>query len=648
MIALAPGAGTPARADTISAQDVQIYRDALKAAERGNFTEARRLANRARTELPAKLIRWMDLTRGGGSAGWTELRDFIEKNPDWPNQVALRRNAESAMPDLPAAEVAEWFAKYPPVSTGGFLRHVDALMALRRSDEAIAEVRRHYVHGTMGSTEERDFRRRFNSLLRPEDHWARIDRLLWDGDTEAAQRNLTLVDKDRQNLALARIALINSAPGVEGAINRVTARFRNDPGLLYERIRWRRKKDLDAGALELLAKPPENLGRPEAWWTERHILARRLIDQGRYAEAYRLAAAPGAEKGLAFAQAQFLAGFLSLRFLKQPDKALAHFESLYRGTESPISKSRGAYWAGRAAEALGMAERAQTWYGTAARHGGSFYGQLAADELGMAAGTGIVRDLKLSDEGTATVRKREMVRLTRLLRRIEGNDGRYFELFMRKLMADAKTAEEYQPIAAMALEFGRRDLAVFTARQALQDGVLLVEDGYPVLEQKLPRGAPDAALVHAIVRQESSFEVDAVSKAGARGLMQIMPATGQGLARKLGIKHSTDKLVTDPDHNVRLGSTYLNDLLQRFGGSYVLTVAAYNAGQGNVAKWLREVGDPRSQAMDVIDWIELLPFYETRNYVHRVLENVQVYRSRLGLPPVRLTDDLARGAGGSG
>jgi len=635
----------PANA-TLGSEDARLYREAFKAAERGQFPEARRAAARAREDLPAKVIRWMELTASDTKADFKELREFLDKNPEWPNQAALRRNAEARMPDLSATQVLEWFAKYPAVTTGGFLRHVDALMELKRSDEAIRMVRDRYVNGTLGSVEERDFRKRFNSLLRPEDHWSRTDRLLWDGDEAAARRMLPLLDKGRQHLVLARIALANMDGGVESAIRKVPASLSNDPGLVYERLRWRRKKDLTDGALELLAKPPKALVRPDAWWTERHILARRLIEQGKYARAYDLAASHGSDGGLAFAQAEFLAGWLSLRFLDKPDRALKHFETLYRGVSSPISRSRGAYWAGRAAEALGDKARTKTWYDTAALYGTSFYGMLAAEKVGMSPANIVPRDAPLPENTRESYEKKEMVRLVRMLHRIEGPRGKLFELFIRRLASNAKTVEEYRPLAAVVLDLDREDLAVTIARQALQDGAVLVETGFPILDRKLPT-KPEAALVHAIIRQESTFDPDAVSVAGARGLMQIMPATGQHVAKKLGLKHTKEKL-TDPDHNVRLGTTYLQELVERFGGSYVLAIASYNAGQGRVAGWLKDIGDPRSQTVDVVDWIELMPIYETRNYVQRVLENLQVYRVRMGLPPIPLTQDLNRAAGGSG
>jgi len=637
---------SPAWAD-LGTGDVQIYRSAFKAADRGDFREAHQIARRAKEDLPSKILLWMDLTRPDSTADWETLTRFLTENPDWPNQAGLRRNAEGRMPSMSPAKVKEWFAKHPPVTTAGFVRHVDALLALGESATAIAMVRERYVQGTFGSVEERDFRKRYHHLLRPEDHWARLDRLLWDQDDVSAKRVMPLVDKGRQHVALARIALFRMDGGVESALRKVPSHLAKDPGLLFERMRWRRRKGLDDGALDILDKAPKDLGRADAWWQERHILARRLMEKGQFARAYKLVVRHGQEAGLGFAQAEFLSGWLALRFLDKPSEALKRFEALHRGVSSPISLSRGAYWAGRAAAALGDKAKAKSWYESAAQHGTTFYGMLAAEELGRPPGSTLPKATKLTDEVRKKFNKRELVRATRMLEEIEGRHGKRVELFLRRLTIEAKTPEEYQLVASLTDEFKRRDLGVTVARQALQDGAVVYEAGFPMLDAKLtPR--PEPAFVHAIVRQESSFIPDAVSSASARGLMQLMPATAQHVAKQLGLKHSHDKLISDPAYNVRLGSYFLQDLVDRYGGSYVLATAAYNGGPGRVAAWLRQFGDPRSGSVDIVDWIELVPIYETRNYVHRVMENLQIYRARLGLPARSLTSDLRRAIGGAG
>ncbi|WP_404326566.1 lytic transglycosylase domain-containing protein [Aerophototrophica crusticola] len=639
-------ASLPAGAE-LSAADVQTYRQAFKAADGGKMEEARQIARRAREDLPDKVLRWIELTRPDTTASWEELTAFMRDNPAWPNQNALRRNAEAKMPDMPYREVRAWFEARPPLTIAGFFRYVDSLMETGASDKAIEQVRRRYVEGGFGRVEEQDFRKRYVGLLRPQDHWARLDRLLWDGDDDGAKRMLPLVEPGKQAVAQARMALAGMAGGAEKALAKVPPQLANDPGLLYERARFRRRKDQDAGALEILAKAPKDMGRAEAWWTERHIIARRLMETGQHARAYQLAAAHGTKDGLSFAQAEFLAGWLALRFLDKPDQALKHFEALSRGTSSPVSKSRGAYWSGRAAEALGDKERAKAFYEAAMSYGSTFYGMLAVDKLGLAPGSSIPKERPLTAEAKKAFERNELARVAKLLARIEGRDSPRLELFVRRMGSEAKTAEEYRQVSAMALELGRQDLAVFNARTALQDGFVILESGYPELDARLnPR--PERGLVHAIVRQESTFAPGVVSPAGARGLMQLMPGTAQQVAKGLGLRHTHEKLTSDPDYNVRLGTTYLQELIDRFGGSYVLAIASYNAGSGRVGNWIKEFGDPRASGVDVVDWIETIPIYETRNYVQRVLENLQVYRARLGDPPVSLNTDLNRGAAGNG
>ncbi len=673
----------------MSSADTATYKQAFRAADKGKFEEAIALAKRTDEALPAQVLLWMALTQPGADASWDALNGFMKRHPDWPNQAALRRNAEAKMPaDMPYAQVREWFEKNPPLTLTGFGRYVDALMETGSSDKAIQAVRDRYVNGSFGATEERDYRGRYISLLQPGDHVARLNRLLWEEKVEEARRVMPLVGPGLQAVAEARIALAAMSPGVDGALRRVPAELNNDPGLQYDRTRWRRRKDMDAAALELLSeKIPDEAQHAADWWTERHILARRLMEEGQFQRAYDLVAAHATKEGLAFAQAEFLAGWLALRKLNKPDVAEKHFEALFRGTTSPVSKSRGAYWVGRALEEIGDKERSVSWYETATEYGGTFYGLLAADHLNKPAGSTLPPEPTPTAEERKAFERREMVRIVELLSRIEGSDSDRVTLFLRKLALDAKSGETYRMVGELALASKRPDMAVTTARAAWQDGYLLRTEGFPTLSTKVP-ARPEIALIHGIIRQESNFRDDVTSAAGARGLMQVMPTTASGVVHqqtkapekppvKAAIsskpqskatdkkntkkpnakpvakappkkKYDADRLISDPRHNVEVGSSYLADMVDKFDGSYVLAIASYNAGPGRVSGWLRDYGDPRSSGVDIIDWIETMPIYETRNYVQRVLENLHIYRARMGQPPMRMTHDLARGAATNG
>ncbi|WP_245593347.1 lytic transglycosylase domain-containing protein [Azospirillum halopraeferens] len=611
-------------AATLSGAEAAAYKEALLAAERGRFDEAGRLAAGARERLPAKVIRWMQLASPGGGS-FTEITAFLRENPGWPNQAGLRRAAEAVMPDsLPDDRVIAWFDDNPPLTNRGFMRYADALVAMGRGERALTLVRARWTGSTFSAADEQAFLSRYRAMLRAQDHAARLDSLLWERQEDAARRMFPLVDEGRRALAEARLGIAAGRGNADALLARVPAALRNDAGLIYERVRFRRQRGDTDGAVAMLQTQPSDTGRSVPWWTERHILARRAIEQGDYALAYRIAAGHRQEDGVAHADAEFLAGWLALRFLNRPSDAFAHFQKLHRSVSAPISKARGAYWSGRAAEAMGDREQARTWFRSASAFSTTFYGQLAANALGAAPALPV--EPAVSRDAAAAFERRELVRVARLLAQIEGRDASRVTAFVRRISLDSKAPEDYALAARLARDIGRPDLAIAAAKDAAQEHVFLVDGGYPMLSNRGSR--PEPALVHAIIRQESTFNPTIVSSAGARGLMQLMPGTAQLVARQLGIAHTPAKL-NDPDHNVRLGSAYIADLLDRFNGSHVLAIAAYNAGPGRVSQWLTQYGDPRGQGIDIIDWIEMIPFSETRNYVQRVLEALIVYRGRL-------------------
>lgn len=623
LFAALPGA-LPAAA-ALSPQDIAIYREAFKLADGDRLAEAQGVASQARDPLPAKVIRWMALASPGGGS-FADIAAFIRENPDWPNMAALRRQAELAMPDLPPADVVEWFRQNQPQTNDGFVRYADALIASGSVERATSMIRQRWAETTLGADEEATFLARYTPYLRQQDHKARIDRLLWARQEAPVRRMLPFFDEAYDTLIEARIALDGDSAGAEAALSRVTPALRDDPGLMFDRARYLRRRGDDAGALEIIAKAGSDMGRPQSWWSERHLLARRAIERGDHNLAYRLVSTNGMSEGSAFADAEFLSGFLALRFLDKPSEAFAHFHKLYRSVTAPISKARGAYWCGRAAEALGETGPARDWYAKAATYPTTFYGQLAFRHVSGGA-VALPPPPVVSSSDTAAFNKREVVRVARLLAEIGGSTDDRLGSFVRRVSLDARTPADYVLAARLAGEVGRRDLAVAAAKDAAQNEVFLVDAGYPMIDARPP--APELALVHGIIRQESTFNPTIVSSAGARGLMQLMPATAQLVAGKLGLKHTNARLTADPSYNITLGSAYLAELIDRFNGSWVMAIAGYNAGPNRVRQWIQTYGDPRTEAVDVVDWIELIPISETRNYVQRVLEAVQVYRARL-------------------
>ncbi len=638
-------AGTPALAGDLSNADLALYHSAFRAVSDERFDVAVELAEKARDRIGVKIIQWLELSRPRSGRSHAEIAAFLDANPTWPNRKSLLRQAEDTLPpDRPATEVAAWFRLHPPVSAFGAGRYADALLAMGQATAAADLVRRFWVDTDFANdVDEIGFRRHFGSILGPADHVARLDRVLWDHAVPAARRLLPLVDAGHRAVAEARIALSEEDSGVEGALRNVPDSLQNESGLAYERLHWRRKKENYRGAMEILDHPPAELGRPAAWWTERNYLARQLLLDHDASGAYRLAAAHGLSEGQPLAEAEFLAGWLALRHLKRPAEALGHFRRLYAVVTAPMSKARGAYWCGRAADALGDRPEAEGWYSKAAAFPTLFYGQLATAALGSGHRLTIPAEPAVSRDDAVRFARRGMVQAVRLLHEVDPTDKTdLVGVFLRTLAKDVSGPAEWTLLARLALEVRRPDEAIAISKHALQAGVTLPVSGYPTIRLRRTGGV-EAALTFSIIRQESTFNHRIVSTAGARGLMQMMPNTAARLWRKLGFTgRLTDaRLNDDDDSNVLLGTAEIGELMRSYRESYLLAIAAYNAGSGNLDEWLRTIGDPRTAGVDPVDWIESIPFAETRNYVQRVLEALQVYRSRSGSGRRSLGEDIA-------
>ncbi|HUK60555.1 MAG TPA: lytic transglycosylase domain-containing protein [Stellaceae bacterium] len=604
--------------------DGRLYHSALSLARAGDLAAAEREAAQSRDPTLADAVEWVSLMRGSG--GFAEIAVFLAKHPDWPGQVKLQARAEAATNEASDTTLLAWFAAHPPITIAGKLREAQLWLDHGRRADGLGLVRDVWANADFDRQEEREFLKRYRGLLREADYVARLDRLVWDGSTVAARRDEALVPPEYRTLAEARIALAAEEPGAERLMSRVPAELQHDPGLLYERIRWRRRKQHYGDAIALLDGAPPEQSHAEAWAVEREVLARFALAAGQRGVAYRIAAGHGPVTGAHFAELEFLAGWIALRFERRPEVAYDHFARLYDAVKLPISRARGAYWTAEAAEAMGRAPLANSWYGTAAQFITTYYGQLAAAHIGAADGARI-DEPNPTPAQAAAFNRRSIVRVTRAFAAIGADD--YVRLFVRALSDDAQTPDDHALIARLASDIGRFDLAIAAAKRASYAGVTLLAEGYP-LEELPPGGSVEHPLILAMTRQESAFDVAAVSTAGARGLMQLMPATAKLVARSLQIPFSQSRLTGDVHYNLTLGRAYLSEMLGDFAGSYVLAVAAYNAGPARVHDWIQDFGDPRSRNVNAIDWIESIPVAETRNYVQRVLENLQVYRFRTG------------------
>jgi len=631
--------------DGISTKDKRLYEEAFRAIEKDRWKEARRLADMAKEPLPGKVIRWLDLSRPGPGRSFDEMTAFLKGNPDWPLRDTLTAQAERTMPDIyPTASVLGWFGTRDPLTAQGAIKLLGALRADGQTDRARQVAVVAWTTEDFGQDQENTFLARFGDMLTMADHVVRLDRLLWEGERDQALRMMKRVDPGHAALASARMRLQDRKVTPDAIGGLVPLELRDDAGLIYEMARaWRKSGQIER-ALQLLDPPPAKVARPDLMWDELYRAARELLGNGDVSAAYRLAAAHNADTGDAFVEGEWFAGWVALRYLDEPQVAMKHFTNLYNGAKSVISKTRAAYWIGRSAEAKGDMAAATDWYRNAAKNLSIYYGQLAAARLTDPKHLVLDSGIRASAAEKAAFDKREMVRVVRLLGKLGEQDR--VRPFIMTMTSRATKATDYTMLAGLAKSVKRDDLAIAVAKEARQKGFELSEYLFPTI--KLPTGKePEPALVLAIIKQESAFDAKISSPAGAMGLMQLMPSTARPLAKELGVKKMKESSLTaDPAFNVKLGRLYLEKLIDRFNGSYIMAVAAYNAGPSRVRDWVILYGDPRVAETDAIDWVENIPFDETRNYVQRVMENLQIYRSRLSDKgaKIALEDDLNRPA----
>lgn len=643
-VAQAPS-GARAVAPVLTAEQRDLYIKSFNAAEAGRWDEVRRLTAQGREAMANKVLRWLELQQPRSGASFEDLAGFIDANPDWPMQDILMRRAEEALVDrTDDSVVLAWFALRGPATVDGAMRYAEALFRAGDRTKGIATVKEAWRSGGFGVKQEQTFLQRYKGYLSTEDHAKRLDKMIWDGRYDEARRVMKLVGPDTRALADARMRLANMSYGIDGALKKVPEHLQKDPGLVFERLRWNRRKGRVDTALELMRNAPKELGRPDIWWPEREYLARKAVSAGKTSEAYKIVREHHLTGGSGLAEAEFLSGWIALRYQKDSKAAIQHFTKLYETARFPVTQARGAYWAGRAAEAAGDKKTAQGWYYKAALFPVTYYGQLGLDRLDAGARPPWPTAPQATPAERRAFEQSELTRVARLLSELGVYDR--VKPFIMRQVTTAKAPVQHALAGELALALDRPDLAVAAAKRSSQSaGVMLPEYGWPV-SATIKGDQPERALIHATVRQESAFEIQAVSRAGARGMMQLMPATAKAIAKSLGLPHSDHRLLNDPNYNVQIGRTYLGRLIEEFDGSYVLALAAYNAGPARARQWMKENGDPRRSHVDVVDWIELISFEETRNYVQRVLENLQVYRQVLG-DPLRsqgIGRDLRRGA----
>ncbi|MBI1249891.1 MAG: transglycosylase SLT domain-containing protein [Alphaproteobacteria bacterium] len=637
-----------------AATEMSRLRDGLSAASSGDWAGVRTLRAGASDALVRRILDWRYASDRSAPLSFSELATALNTFSDWPGRATMRQRAEQAIFDsaLLAQQRIDFLGQDDgPLTGDGKIALAAAYADLGRRSEATAIARGAWRDNALTPRAEDEALARFGSALTADDHAARVDLLLWRGERSAASRLSTRLSSSQQALTRARIALqTRQRRGLQAAVDAVPAALRDAPGLLYDRTQYIRRTGRPEVAISVAAQIRPTDAPPatrDDIFAERRLYVSRAMKARDYPLAYRLVADHGMTSGAAFADAEWLAGWLALRFTNQPTLAAGHFTHLDENVSTPVSRSRALYWRAQAAKALGNRDESNARLTEAARYDFAFYGQLAAAERDPNHRITLPNDGPPSREVRQRFENREVVRALRLI--AEVGSQRDFESVAYYLDDALDNADELELLSELAREQSFMRTAVRSAKAGLHRGIVAPNSAYPLIP--LPdfvqtSTRPEPALVLAIIRQESEFDPNAVSSVGARGLMQLMPATARLTANRYGMSYDGPAaLNANTTYNITLGARHLSDLLDSFNGSYVLTIAAYNAGPGRAREWIEEWGDPRARSVDVVDWIELIPFSETRNYVQRVLENVQVYRHRLsGAPaPLMIEQDLRRG-----
>ena len=593
-----------------------------------------------------KLAEWLILRSDNNNASVERYRAFLTANPSWPSQTFLRRRLEASLWDdhRDDSVVWSWFENESPISAKGRLALAKAMLA--RGDRANAErlVREAWRSDPMSEDTENAALDMFGALLTPGDQKARMDNFAYTTENElAAMRAAKRLGAGYVALVKARLASVRKAPNTKALLDAVPHELHSDPGFMFARIQELRREEKYPEAAQLMMSvthDPARLYNLDEWWIERRLIARKMLDLNEFKTAYliaRDAALP--TRDIYKTEQEFTSGWIALRFLNDPQTAAQHFARIGVGSVNPTTLARGGYWRGRAAEAMGREQEARAFYASAAEQSTSYYGQLARARLGMP-------QLELNEAPRARGAERlEIVRAVQLLFDL---DEREIAIPIFADVGENGDTDALIGLSELTARYGYARGTILVGKAALNRGLPFDSYAYPVTG--IPSYSPigpnvEKSVVFAIARQESMFNPGDVSPAQAYGLLQVTPDAGRYVCKRAGVGFDLARMKTDSAYNAALGAAELGGLMEDFRGSYIMTFAGYNAGRGSLKKWIERYGDPRDPKVDAVDWVELIPFSETRNYVQRIMENLQVYRARFGGGSrLQIEADLHRGS----
>ena len=627
-----------------SQRDFDIAKKSIKAMENRKWSTALSISKKAKDKSIYDFIQWRHLLTKGNQASFYDYNTFIKKNENYPRINRIRYLAEHKLSTekVSPKKIIDWFGLNDPLSGFGKLILGESLILKGDINKGISLIKEGWITADLSRSEMKFFRKKYKKYLDSNDYIKRADYLAWESKHWDLKRMLRYLPKDYQLLYTARQILMSKSYGVDKAIADVPAKLKNDPGLNYDRLKWRRKRGRVESSLEILQKiknTKEYMVRPDKWWKERSIIARSLIYKKKYETAYKISSRHALESGPEFAEAEWMSGWIALSFLNDPILAIDHFNNFYQNVGYPISLSRGAYWLGRSYEQIGDKNKSQEWYEEATKYLTTYYGQLAHLKIKPNEKFELEEQQKVNDEYKKYFYKIDLVKIVYLLNEL--NKDKYTKHILRYLANDNIDNGSEILAAELSTNISRYDFAIQISKLASYQKRFHNDFNYPIISTPKyinGRKIPETAFILSIIRQESEFDMKANSRVGAQGLMQLMPYTAKLVAKQAKLPYSKSRLTSDPEYNINLGSHYIAGLILQYEGAYPFATAAYNAGPKRVKYWKKLNKDPQKKQTNYVDWIELIKFKETRNYVQRVLENYNVYRYILEKKPIEMKD----------
>ena len=626
-------------------KDFEIAKKSISLMEKKKWETAIKTSRKAKDKSIYNFIVWRYLLERQNNADYSLYSEFLEKNKTYPRigRVEYLSEKKLSVKKINPKRIINIFEKKKPLSGFGKMILGESLIKEGNVVDGINLIKKGWVTADLNKNELRIYKKKYNNYLKSEDHISRADYLAWENKYWDLKRMLRYLPKDYQALYNARQLLMSKSYGVDNAISKVPEKFKKDPGLNYDRLKWRRKRGRVDSSLEILLNIKNNknyLVRPDKWWIERSIIARSLIYKKKYQTSYEIVNKHALEAGTPeYAEAEWLSGWISLTFLNDPIRAREHFKSFYENVGYPISLSRGAYWLAKSYESLNDSVTANKYYKIASGYPTTYYGQLAHLKINKEEKYNLSNLVEVDQKYKKEFLKKDLYKLVYLLHEIDKD--KFTKHILRYLALDNIEKGSEILAAQLATDIKRYDFAIQISKIASYEKRFHNKFNYPVINTPsyvAGRKIPDQALILAVIRQESEFDTKANSYAGAKGMMQLMTYTAKVVAKEAKLGYSKSKLTQDPEYNIKLGSHYLAGLILEYDGSYPFAIAAYNAGPKRVRYWKKLNKNPQKKQIDYVNWIELIKFKETRNYVQRVLENYNVYRYILEQKPMLMKD----------